>query len=287
MCKYHLSTIIIFAAICSCTTRSSDFASSAGGGWAQIYNNQFVGHARYFSNEHPENSIAIYKTLVDLDYKIIECDVLFTQDSIPVLSHDENLYNLAHDSTGTRVNKKIQDITFAELQKYDFSISKSEPIRITTFEQVIRFAKTRNICVQVDLQKHIFGAPQCRILYDIVSKANMLDKVIWEVSDDDFFEFISLDNRLIYQLDETWSCEKIKELTKYKKNASLIILSKWFPNYDNIGEYKHIVDWGHQNGFLMKCAVINDSIIAKELWEMGVDLMTTDCLKNDLLSRVF
>jgi len=252
-----------------------------------LYNNQFVGHARYFSSESPENSLNIYKQLVDFGYKIIECDVLFTKDSVPILSHEKNLYNLANDNMGVPVNKEIESMNFSEIEKLNFSIKDTSFVGVTTFEQVIRFARLRNICVQVDLQKYEFGVDKCKILYDIVNKANMKKQVIWEVSKNDFLTFISFDKHLIYQLDETWSYDNIKECTKHKKDASLIILSKWFPNFENIEEYKQTIDYGHQNGFLMKCAVINDTIAAKKFLLMGVDMMTTDCLKNELLMEIF
>ena len=287
MCKYRIILFLLVLVLFSCGHSLNQQLGGTSNANPILYDTQFVGHARYYSLENPENSLNIYKQLVDMGYKIIECDVLFTKDNIPVLSHEENLCNLAHDIMGAPVNKEIESITFSEIEKYNFSINDTSFVGITTFEQIIRFAKLRNICVQVDIQKHEFGVEKCKILYDIVAKSNMKKRVIWEVSENDFPIFISFDKHLVYQLDETWSYDKIEECFKHQNDADLIILSKWFPNFEDIDEYKQTIDYGHQNGFLMKCAVINDTIAAKKFLLMGVDLMPTDCLQNNLLKECF
>lgn len=82
---------------------------------------QFVAHARYFSAEHPNNSLSLYKKLVEDDlYQIIETDVLFTKDNIPVLSHETNIRDIAVDENGLPANIEIKNISYAELRKFNF-----------------------------------------------------------------------------------------------------------------------------------------------------------------------
>lgn len=133
------------------------------------------------------------------------------------------------------------------------------------------------MCIQVDLQKHIFSEDECRELYNIVANANMLTNTIWEIHDNNFKNFSSLDKDLIYQLDDKWSFESIKRMKGYKSHANLIILSKWFPNFDML-DYQDIISFGHKNGFLMKCSIVNDSCVAEKLFEINVDLIVTDVL---------
>lgn len=132
--------------------------------------------------------------------------------------------------------------------------------------------------MQMDLQKHVFSKERMRILYAIVKKHGMINKVIWEVSDENFYTITSIDKNLIIQLDQKWNRESIEQLKPKRDKASLIILSNWFENFDNI-EYDDIIKYGHENDFLMKCSIVNDSCVANQLFDMGVDLIVTDCLK--------
>lgn len=54
----------------------------------------------------------------------------------------------------------------------------------------------------MDLQKHVFSKERMRILYAIVKKHGMINKVIWEVSDENFYTITSIDKNLIIQLDQ-------------------------------------------------------------------------------------
>lgn len=151
-------------------------------------------------------------------------------------------------------------------------------LRISTLEELIKYAKNKNVCVQMDLQKYVFSKTQIRILYDIVKRIGMTNKVIWEVSDPNLETVTSIDKSLIIQLDQKWDKSLIDKLKKQREKAGLIILSNWFANFDDI-DYKDVINYGHENGFLMKCSIVNDSFIANQLFNMGVDLIVTDCLQ--------
>jgi len=244
-----------------------------------FYETGYVAHARYQNDTLVENSLPLYKYLSDVGYRIVECDVMFTKDNVPVLSHISNLKELARYPDGTVCNSDIKELTYDEISKLNFSRG-SDFLKITNLEEIIKFAHRNNICVQLDL-KGIFTAEQCKMIYDIVSKAGMLDKVIWEVFDENFETFSNIDKGLVYQLDGKWSISAVDNCLKLKNKASLIILSQWFENFNNVNikDYDAVISYGHQKGFVMKCATVNDSNIAKELFNINVDLIVTDCLK--------
>lgn len=64
--------------------------------------------------------------------------------------------------------------------------------------------------------------------------------------------------------------------------SKLIVLSKWFPDSLD-GDYSEIIEYAHKNGFKTKCCIVNDTTIAKKLFEQGCDMITTDRIKNDFL----
>lgn len=257
---------------------------------SELYEVQYVAHARYAIDTLADNSIELYEVLVkDLKYKIIETDILFTKDSIPVLCHEYNIAQIAKNEKGISVNKNIDELQLSELKCLYFT--KPETViyfngsgggkrqNITTLEELLVFAKRNNVCIQLDMQKQSFGLNLCEKLYNMVSEYGMLNRVIWETSEGDFWNLIKLDRNLIYQLDETWSMESIEACKKRKLFASQIILSKWFPDYSNL-DYDDFIKEAHRNGYLVKCSIINDSNVADSLQKMGVDLIVTDSIKN-------
>lgn len=245
---------------------------------------QFVGHARYYSDSLPNNSLALYKYLIDEGYRVIECDVVFTKDDVPVLCHENNLKEIAKDEHGNAVEKEISELTWEELRKYDLSISGGA-IPITTFYQIVMLAKHRNVCIEVDIEKYTFSFEQCKCLYSIVEKAGMLDKVMWEVSNKNFWMFARLNQNLIYQIDHAWSYDVIDNCRKRQYVSKLIVLSQWFPDSLD-GDYREIIEYAHKKGFKTKCCIVNDTLMARKLFEQGCDMITTDRIKNVFLSDI-
>ncbi len=245
-----------------------------------FYKKQYVAHGRFESCEYPNNSLSLYDYLINEGFKIVECDVMFTKDNVPILCHDDNLSNFAKDEFGNSVNSKINTIEYAEILKYNFSITNNKIIRVTTLEDLLALCKEKAICIELDLEKKFLGRHKYKILYELVKKYQMLNMVIWEVSPSDFYTLTSFDNSLIYQIDHTWSFEELDKLNKRKRSASLIISSEWFPGMVD-RDYKAIIEYGKSLGFLMKCATINETKEADKMFLQGVDLITTDILKNE------
>ena len=244
-----------------------------------FYQRQFVAHGRYQLNE-PNNSFQLYNKLLKQGFRIIECDVMFTKDLVPVLCHDNNIRFFAEDKSGNPIDCCISKMTFRELTKYNFATDGMSFVTITKFEDVIKLAKSFEACVEIDLEKLYLGRKKYRILYDIVKQHNMIPNVIWEVLPQDFYSILLLDNKVILQLNHTWSENAIKKFKKNQKDCSLIILSEWFPGYVQ-NEFKDIIKLGHQNGFIMKCATLNSLDEAQKMFSIGVNLITTDTLRNE------
>ena len=244
-----------------------------------IFSKQFVAHGRY-NSINPNNSLILFRELLEKGFRIIECDVMFTKDNVPVLCHDENIKEFAKDKSGNSVSKLISKLTYDELRKYNFSLDPNTFLEVTRFEEVVSLAKKYNACIEIDLAKLYLGRRRYRILYDIVNRYDMLSNVIWEVLQDFFYSILYLDSNVIIQLDHTWSEKAINKYKKYHSNTIQIILSEWFPGHVN-KNYKDIIKLGHQSGFLMKCATLNSIEEAQKMFSINVDLITTDTLSND------
>jgi glycerophosphoryl diester phosphodiesterase len=79
------------------------------------------------NSEAPENSMAAFKLAVSHNYGI-ELDVQLSKDKVPVVFHDFNL------KRACGVDKKVKDLTFAELQ--ELTLFKSEE-RIPSLQSVL------------------------------------------------------------------------------------------------------------------------------------------------------
>ncbi len=246
----------------------------------------FVAHGRNLTKDSPDNTIGLFKYAYKKGYKIIECDVIFTKDLVPILSHEDSLHLLLpHAGKGDSLN--INKLNYDELCNFNLSTRQDTVINIETLESVLEYAKRHNLCVELDLQKHGFGRKQMKILYDLVVSIGMVDKVIWEVSNRDFWYLAIIDRNLTYQIDHTWSYKEIDKWYNRQFLAGTIILSKWFGNFEDIdwGEHKNIIQYAHKRGFIMKCSVVNDSNFAKKMIDCNVDMMTTDILTDRLFDR--
>lgn len=245
----------------------------------EFFKKQFVGHGRYEEGTLAHNSLGLYKYLKARGFKIVECDIRFTRDNIPVLCHDENIKEYAIDEFGNGVNRNIHQMNYSEVQRYNFSRNRSQFEEITTLDALLEYSHLNDLCLELDLEKKYLGRDKYLILYELVKKHDMLSNVIWEVSKYDFESLASIDSDLIYQIDHTWNFNSIKKLTCKRKYANTIIISKWFPSYD-IGNNCDVINYGKMAGFVIKCATINDESIAQSLFSQGVDLITTDTLTN-------
>ncbi len=84
-------------------------------------------------NEIPENSMTAFRLAVSHRYGI-EMDVQLSKDNIPVVFHDFNLKRVCG------LNKKVRDLTFAELQ--ELTLFKSSEY-IPSFQSVLKMVDGR------------------------------------------------------------------------------------------------------------------------------------------------
>lgn len=225
---------------------------------------KYVGHARFLSDSLKNNSIALYDYLVKKGIKVIETDIIFSKDNVPILSHDNELFpnfkikeNIACDRNG-----KLLDTLGG----------------VATLFDLIDFAKENDIFLQLDLEKNILSNEQIHILYKSIENAKMLNQVIWEINDENFENFSALSKELIYQFDNAWNYNRLHNLKRHQKKAKAIYLSQYFQQLPPDTSFKDFFKQAHTNGFLVKVCCISDSNAASKLWDDGVDLIVIDKL---------
>jgi hypothetical protein len=96
-----------------------------------------VNH-RGYNTIAPENTLPAYQLSRKMGFTMVECDVQFTSDDVAVLLHDATI-DRTSNGTGN-----INDLTWAEVQQYDFGSWKSADYtgtRIPSFAEFIQLCK--------------------------------------------------------------------------------------------------------------------------------------------------
>jgi glycerophosphoryl diester phosphodiesterase len=129
-----------------------------------------------FPSERPSETLAAYKNVVEHGYNILDIDITFTKDNIPVCCHNVDL------STFTNGIGNIPDLTYAEVKGFYVNTPISgeytnEPI--PKFEDIVKYAKQTGKKLVIET-KNLFGDEflQLEIIYNILSKHNMIDNVV-------------------------------------------------------------------------------------------------------------
>ena len=133
----------------------------------------------------PENTIPSFELAYRLGFRYIEGDVRWTADGVPVLMHDATINRTARNTDGTTLEStvNIADITYAEALQYDYGIFKGEfykGTKLPTFDEVMKWCKTRNVYFQIDTTTGDWSETQMMSLFTIVKKYGMLEHVLWE-----------------------------------------------------------------------------------------------------------
>ncbi|QHQ59817.1 glycerophosphodiester phosphodiesterase [Anaerocolumna sedimenticola] len=111
--------------------------------------------------EAPENSMAAFRLAVEHNYGI-EMDVQLSKDKIPVVFHDYNLKRVCG------VDKKVRDLTFAELQKLTLYDSNE---RIPSFQSVLDMVNGQ-VPLIVEFKVEIHDTSVCKITAPMLEKYN-------------------------------------------------------------------------------------------------------------------
>ena len=131
-----------------------------------------VNHRGYYTA--PENTLAAFRESAKKGFKMVECDVAFTQDGYAVLIHDETV-----DRTSNGKGR-IDSLTFEEVRKLDFGGWKSSKYRrerIPTFEEFISLC--RNLSLHPYIEIKTGTQEQVKSLVQTVIRYGMKDNVTW------------------------------------------------------------------------------------------------------------
>ena len=101
-----------------------------------------LGHYIYKKDTPPEQSIASYDLAYRNGNRIMVVDLLFTKDNVPVCFHDNEVkYARLKDGSRPDTAPVVSKMTLAELNKYDYGISKGNAYKGTKLLRLEDMAK--------------------------------------------------------------------------------------------------------------------------------------------------
>ena len=130
------------------------------------------------ANEYaPENTMSAFRISKELGFDMVECDVDFTIDNIPVVIHDSTV---DRTSNGTG---EVHSFTFEDIRKLDFGSWKSTAYsgeKIPSFDEFILGCRTLGLHPYIEIKERDYiNLELVTTLVNIVHKYNMQDKVTW------------------------------------------------------------------------------------------------------------
>lgn len=126
-----------------------------------------VNHRGY--SRAPENTLPAFIQSKEKGFEIVETDVRFTLDDIPVLLHDESIDRTSNGSG------KIKELYLSDVKRLDFGSWKKEEYtgtQIPTFEEFVSFCRDNGLKMYVEL-KTILTEKQAKNLLNIIESYNM------------------------------------------------------------------------------------------------------------------
>jgi hypothetical protein len=133
--------------------------------------NNFIPHCG-LGGYMPQSTLIAYKEAIRRGYKIVDADILFTKDKIPVVCHGKELENVSNGK-GDLTQKTLE-----ELEKLDFGIKFSEKYageKILKFEELLKLCKENNIIIDLDLwhlqtKKYFNNSEYAKIILEYIDK---------------------------------------------------------------------------------------------------------------------
>lgn len=143
-----------------------------------------IAHMGYCSAV-PENTLSSIRMAAAVGFSEVEFDIRFTKDGIPVISHDETINNYGRTTDGSIIQDPIyiRDLTYKELEVYDFGIRKGQ---IWKGEKAATLDSALKICAESGLRPNLDIKSDGRMteemicsIYSLVEKYNLQGRVVY------------------------------------------------------------------------------------------------------------
>ena len=95
----------------------------------------------------PQSTLVAYEEAIRRGYHIVDADLFFTKDKIPVINHGDDIehYSNGNGTISTKTLEELEELDFGE--KFD---KKYKGEKILTFEKLLELCKENDVIIDLD-----------------------------------------------------------------------------------------------------------------------------------------
>ena len=252
--------------------------------------NNFISHAGLYG-QAPESSLRGYKEAIRRGFRIVDADVQFTKDKVPVIMNQDKLERVSN-GVGT-----ISSFTFKNLTRFDFGYKFGKKFageKILKFEDLLILCKKNNVIIDLNLARLEFKKyfeetnEYIRILLNMIKKYNMFDSIFFNdgPNPNTILKLKEFRNDISVSVSNMNKKENIETIKQKYKGSKRVILNMGALSRGNEID-KDTVKYALSLGYKVKAGVIDDYEFAKEVQSWGVNYITTNKLHPFLIENEY
>ena len=235
----------------------------------------------------PPCSLASYKEAIIRGYRIVDANIQFTKDKIPIICNQNSLEHIIGQKG------KINDMTLNDFQKIKLGSGYNKKYKnenILLLEALLKLCKENNVLIEFNLSyldhKTYFENNNefAKIIIDTIIKNGMIDSVYFEegVNDKIISKLIEIKSDISISVSGINSKEDmIKTKEKYQNSKRIIYNLRDISNNLEIND--DLIKYGLSLGKKIKVETIDDLNVANKLFSMGVNFIKTNKLEPFLV----
>ena len=245
--------------------------------------NNFISHAGLMGYL-PQSTLIAYEEAIRRGYHIVDANILFSKDKIPVICQEKNLEKIS-DGKG-----EISTKTLVELQKLDFGSKFDEKYKgekILTFENLLELCKDNEVIIDLDLRqldfKQYFNKTDeySKIIINLIEKHDMFDSILLNDNRAEvILKFQEIKNDLSFSLSDMYNKNNITKIKDQYKDSKRIIYNIGGNSFD-----EEAVKFGVSLDKKIKAEKVNDITLVNKIQSWGVNYITTDKLHPFLIKN--
>lgn len=227
---------------------------------SEITKTNLVAHRG--GNTKVENTLANFEDAIANGYTILECDVKFTSDEIPILSHDDT-FNVGG------VTYTISEMTWSEVHAVD-----SSKMLLSDF---IKLCKRKNVVGELDCATFDNGN-HLGIISDLITSLGMNGRCYFAVTAAGARNLLNVRSNHIISVAGMTSVNAVSGISDIVQKCNLCICST-----RNDYVTAELVEAIHNAGCISKTYTVDTPSIIADMLTAGVDLIITNSyLPRDL-----
>ena len=250
--------------------------------------NHFIIHGG-ITDKIPPCSLASYKEAIIRGYRMVDANIQFTKDKIPIICSQDSLENISGQK------EKINDMTLNDLQKIQIGDKYDKKFKnetILLLEDLLKLCKENNALIEFNLSnldyKTYFenNIEFAKIIIDTIIKNGMIDSIYFEEGSNNriISKLLEIKNDISISISNINSKESMLKMKDKYPNAKRVIYNLGDIS-NNILINEEVIKYGLSLGKKIKVETIDDFNVANKMFSTGVNFIKTNKLEPFLVEN--